>query len=245
MSSDLLRESTCWQFQHPTCWWGYPPILSSELLTESINFVIQPTEESTQVYISYIWLSFKYNCTYKTWSLGNVTHLDPMKPLKATSRFLAHTWTIVLVPEYVSSCQHLFADHFPDAKLSWSNPIELRNWSKTTKFGIDTGPKRNRRVTRRRRKNYSDNGCSTAPSSGYHKAFKPYHNFYSLSRWLKREVGLECWKPFYHMSGIQNTQIILKSMKWARPTKGQQLSLFLVIRFSTSNVTSCLRKFSH
>ena len=198
MASDLLRESTdsviraaegIHQFCHPTYWGNplvdnfsirpadegihCPPILSSELLTESINFVIQPTEESTQVCISYIWLSFKYNCTYKTWSLGNVTHLDPMKPLKATSRFLAHTWTIVLVPEYVSSCQHLFADHFPDAKLSWSNPIELRNWSKTTKFGIDTGPKRNRRVTRRRRKNYSDNGCSTAPSSGYHKAFKP------------------------------------------------------------------------
>ena len=194
VASDLLRESTdsviraaegIHQFCPPTYWgnpladnfsirpaegihrfchrsyWGNPSILSSDLL-----------RESTRVYISYRWLSFKYNCTYKTWSLGNVTHLDRMKPLKATSRFLARTWTIVLVPEYVSSCQHLFADHFPDAKLSWSNPIELGNWPKTTKFGIDTGPTRNRRVTRRRRKNYSDNGCSTAPSSGYLKSIE-------------------------------------------------------------------------
>ena len=161
-----------------------------------------------------------------------------MKPLKATSRLFAHTWTIVLVPEYVSSCQHLFAYHFPDAKLSWSNPIELGNWSKTTKFGIDTGPKRNRRVTRRRRKNYSDNGCSTAPSSGYKKCIEnPPLFWFSIQvaqkrGWLRM---LKAFLPHERQSKYSDYPEIDEVGKAYKRSAIIIDELFLVMRFSISN----------
>ena len=67
----------------PQSYWGNPSILSSELLRESINSVLRPTEgillltisasdllrESTRVYISYRWLSFKFKKSFRTSSL--------------------------------------------------------------------------------------------------------------------------------------------------------------------------------
>ena len=47
-------------------YWGNPSILLYDLL-----------RESTRVYISYRWLSFKYNCTFRTYSLQPLSSWNP------------------------------------------------------------------------------------------------------------------------------------------------------------------------